>query len=32
MKFLDENNAYLDYANDDINMTNANGRIGRRIL
>ena len=27
MKFLDENDAYLDCANDDINTTNANGKM-----
>lgn len=27
MKFLEENNAYLDCANDDINTTTANGRM-----
>ena len=32
MKFLDENNAYLDCANDDINTTNANGRMIARLL
>ena len=32
MKFLDENNAYLDCANDDINTTNANGKMISRIL
>ncbi len=32
MKFLDENNAYLDCANDDINTTNANGRMVARLL
>jgi len=32
MKFLDENNAYLDCANDDINTTNANGKMVARLL
>ena len=32
MKFLDENNAYLDCANDDINTTNANGKLVARLL
>jgi len=32
MKFLKENNAYLDCANDDINTTNANGRMVARLL
>ena len=32
MTFLDENNAYLDCANDDINTTNANGKMISRIL
>lgn len=32
MKFLSENNAYLDCANDDINTTNANGRMIARLL
>ena len=32
IKFLDENNAYLDCANDDINTTNANGRMVARLL
>ena len=32
MKFLDENNAYLDCANDDINTTNANGKMIARLL
>lgn len=32
MKFLEENNAYLDCANDDINTTNANGRMVARLL
>ena len=32
MKFLDEKNAYLDCANDDINTTNANGRMVARLL
>ena len=31
-KFLEENNAYLDCANDDINTTNANGRMVARLL
>ena len=32
MKFLDENDAYLDCANDDINTTNANGKMVARLL
>ena len=32
MKFLEENNAYLDCANDEINTTNANGRMVARLL
>ena len=32
MKFLEENNAYLDCTNDDINTTNANGRMVARLL
>ena len=32
MTFLDENDAYLDCANDDINTTNANGKMISRIL
>src|SRR5699024_4585356 len=32
MKFLEENNAYLDCANDDINTTNTNGRMVARLL
>ena len=32
MKFLEENNAYIDCANDDINTTNANGRMVARLL
>ena len=32
IKFLDENDAYLDCANDDINTTNANGKMISRIL
>lgn len=32
MTFLDENNAYLDCANDEINTTNANGKMISRIL
>ncbi len=32
MKFLEENSAYLDCANDDINTTNANGRMVARLL
>ena len=32
MKFLEENNAYLVCANDDINTTNANGRMVARLL
>ena len=32
MRFLEENNAYLDCVNDDINTTNANGKMVSRIL
>ena len=32
IKFLEENNAYLDCVNDDINNTNANGKMISRIL
>ena len=32
IRFLEENNAYLDCANDDINTTNANGKMISRIL
>jgi len=32
IKFLEENNAYLNCANDDINTTNANGKMISRIL
>ena len=32
MKFLEENDAYLDCVNDDINTTNANGKMVLRIL
>ena len=32
IKFLEENNDYLDCANDDINTTNANGKMISRIL
>ena len=32
MTFLDENNAYLDCANDEINTTNANGKMISRLL
>ena len=32
MKFLEENSAYLDCANDDINTTNANGKLVARLL
>ena len=32
IRFLEENNAYLDCANDDINTTNANGKMVSRIL
>ena len=32
LTFLEENNAYLDCANDDINTTNANGKMISRIL
>ena len=31
-KILEENDAYLDCANDDINTTNANGKMISRIL
>lgn len=32
MKFLEENNAYLDCANDDINTTNSSGKLVARML
>ena len=32
MRFLEENDAYLDCVNDDINTTNANGKLVSRIL
>ena len=32
LSFLEENDAYLDCANDDINTTNANGKMISRIL
>ena len=32
VKFLEKNNAYIDCANDEINTTNANGRMIARIL
>lgn len=32
IRFLEENDAYLDCANDDINTTNANGKMISRIL
>ena len=32
LKFLEENDAYIDCANDDINTTNANGKMISRIL
>ena len=32
MTFLDENNAYLDCANDEINTTSANGKMISRLL
>ena len=32
LKFLEDNEAYLDCANDDINTTNANGKMISRIL
>ena len=32
MTFLDENDAYLDCANDEINTTNANGKMISRLL
>ena len=32
LKFLEENDAYLDCANDDINTTNENGKMISRIL
>ena len=32
MNFLEENNAYLDCANDEINTTNANGKRVSRLL
>ena len=32
IRFLEENDAYLDCANDDINTTNANGKMVSRIM
>ncbi len=32
MTFLDENDAYIDCANDEVNTTNANGKIISRLL
>lgn len=32
MKFLDENNAYLDCANEEINTTNLSGKMVARLL
>ena len=32
MRFIEENDAYLDCVNDDINTTNANGKMVSRIL
>ena len=32
MTFLEENDAYLDCANDEINTTNANGKMISRLL
>ena len=32
MTFLDENNAYLDCVNDEINITSANGKMISRLL
>lgn len=32
MKFLEENDAYIDCANDEINTTNANGKMISRLL
>lgn len=32
MKFLDENNAYLDCANEEINTTNSSGKMVARLL
>ena len=32
LTFLEENDAYLDCANDDINTTNANGKMVARLL
>lgn len=32
MTFLEENNAYLDCANNEINTTNANGKMISRLL
>ena len=32
MTFLDENDAYIDCANDEVNTTNANGKMVSRIL
>ena len=32
MTFLDENDAYIDCANDEVNTTNANGKMVSRLL
>ena len=32
MTFLDENDAYIDCANDEVNTTNANGKMASRLL
>ena len=32
MTFLDENDAYIDCANDEVNTTNANGKMISRLL
>jgi len=32
MKFLEDNNGYIDCANDEINTTNANGKLVSRLL
>ena len=32
MTFLEENNAYLDCVNDEINTTNANGKMIFKII
>lgn len=32
MQFLEDNNGYIDCANDEINTTNANGKLESRLL